>query len=165
MIKIGVENEILFLIQKEEPGSFGSMSLIMNDFKLIDQQQGNLNDLLRDIEIFNHNFQNSFEDEFFWKEKNYPIIDNWNRFYGAKTLEDLEDPIVIDFNTLFYRVNLSFDSEFFDEFVLIGCKKGDSFYMKVWKKDFAESIYDFKVNSNDLLLTFKELEENLHLDM
>lgn len=41
MIKIGSENEILFLIQKEEQGSFGSMSLIMNDFKLIDQQHGN----------------------------------------------------------------------------------------------------------------------------
>lgn len=161
MIKIGVENEILFVIQKEEQSSFGLMSLIINDFKLINLKIGNFNNLLRDTEIFNHNFQNYFEDEFFWEEKNYRIIDNWNRFYGAKTIEDLEKTDVINFNNHFYRVNLSFDSEFFDEFVFIGCKKGSFFHLKVWKKEFAEKIYDFKLKSNFLFSTFKELAEIL----
>lgn len=170
---IGKKEDIFIAIDKNiEDKWFTEISFIINNYKFPTEGQENLSFLCADFEYceiaINDESTKNYKDNYFWNISNDELIKSWNKYFNARTIEELEDEEVELFDKKFVKSMLPLDSRFFNIWTFIGYNDGENWHWKVWETINPKEILNFKISIKGLNNVLKEtssfLREEILLD-
>jgi len=151
------KSESIFLSINEniEDKWFSEISLLINNYNFPMKGKENLSFLCTDFESYRmalgENSLKKYDDDYFWKISNKEIIRLWNKFFTARTIEEMEDNEVEFFDKKIMNSRLPFDSRFLNLWTFVACLKENNWYWKVWKTINPVEIMNFKIPESELI--------------